>query len=75
MRDETPYIDLEDYETVGEDNHSHNVHVKFAPADREDWIVTEENDTKYTVFMTNRETVSALDELGLTDRYSINWDI
>ena len=75
LRDETPYIDLENDETVGDDNRSHDVNFMYVPADKEDWVVSEEDDVKYTVFVTNREDVSALDALGFTDRYSKRWDI
>lgn len=75
LRDNIRYIDVENDETVGDDGESHDVNLMYVPADREDWIITESNDVNYTVFVTNREDVSAIDAPGLVDRYSKRWEI
>lgn len=77
LRDETPYIDTDRDDTVGEDNYSHDVNFMYVPAksETEDWIHEEWRDVKYTVFVTNRDDVPAVDAPGLVDRYSSRWDI
>lgn len=75
LRNETPYIDIEADDTVGENNKSHELNLMYVPAEREDWIHEKAGNTKYTGFVTNREDVSALDALGFTERYGNRWDI
>jgi len=75
LRDDTPYIDVEDDSTVGEDGYSHDVTFMHVPADRDDWIIRHKDDTGYAVFVTNRDDVTPMDAEGLTNRYSDRWDI
>jgi IS4 transposase len=71
----TRYVDAETDDTVGENGRSHDLNFMYVPAKDDEWVHTEENDVKYTVFITNREDVSAADAIGLVDRYSRRWDI
>lgn len=75
LRDDTPYIDVEDDSDVGEDNYSHDVTFMHVPADRDDWIIRHADDTGYAIFATNRDDVTPLDAEGLVNRYSERWDI
>ncbi|MFC5135288.1 hypothetical protein ACFPJA_11240 [Halorubrum glutamatedens] len=47
----------------------------YVPAKRDDWVFTEEDDVKYTVFVTNRDDVLPQDAMGICNRYSKRWDI
>ncbi|PSQ51959.1 hypothetical protein BRD20_09075 [Halobacteriales archaeon SW_8_65_20] len=71
----TRYVDAENDETVGENGYSHDVNFMYVPAEREDWVHTDSNDIKYTVFTTNRDDIAAVDAQGFVDRYSKRWDI
>jgi IS4 transposase len=71
----TRYLDAENDETVGENGYSHDVNFMYVPAEREDWVHTDSNDIKYTVFTTNRDDIAAVDAQGFVDRYSKRWDI
>jgi hypothetical protein len=67
---ETPYIDVENDSTVDEDGYSHDVTFMHVPADRDDWIIRNADDTGYAIFITNRDDVAPLDAEGLVNRYS-----
>ncbi|EMA09608.1 hypothetical protein SAMN05443574_13612 [Haloarcula vallismortis] len=75
LRDDTPYIDVEDDPDVAEDNYSHDLTFMHVPANRDDWIIRHADDTGYAIFATNRDEVTPLDAEGLVNRYSERWDI
>ena len=75
LRDDTPYIDVDEDPDVGEDNYSHDVSFMHVPAHRDDWIIRHVDDTGYAIFVTNRDDVTPLDAEGLVNRYSERWDI
>lgn len=75
LRNDTPYIDVDDDPDLGEDNYSHDATFMHVPAHRDDWIIRNANDTGYAIFVTNRDDVSPLDAEGLVNRYSDRWDI
>lgn len=75
LRNDTPYIDVDGDPDLGEDNYSHDATFMHVPAHRDDWIVRNEDDTGYAIFVTNRDNVSPLDAEGLVNRYSKRWDI
>jgi len=72
---ETRYVEAESDDTVGEGGYSHDVNFMYVPAKKDDWVFTEEDDVKYTVFVTNREDVLPEDAMGFCNRYSSRWDI
>jgi len=74
LRDDTPYIDVEDDADVAEDNYSHDVTFMHVPADRDDWILRHADNTGYAIFATNRDGVTPVDAEGLVNRYSERWD-
>lgn len=75
LRDDTPYIDVDEDPDVGEDNYSHDLSFMHVPAQRDDWIIRHVDDTGYAIFVTNRDDVTPLDAEGLVNRYSERWDI
>mgnify|MGYP000713570438 CR=1 FL=1 len=75
LRNDTPYIDVDEDPDIGENNYSHDVTFMHVPAERNDWIVRHADDTGYAIFITNRDDVSPVDAEGLTNRYSKRWDI
>jgi len=75
LRDNTPYIDTESDPDVDEDNYSHDVTFIHVPADRNDWIIRNADDTGYALFATNRDNVTPMDAEDLTNRYSHRWDV
>ena len=75
LRNDTPYIDVDDDPDVGEDNYSHDVTFMHVPAERDDWIIRHADDTGYAIFMTNSDDVSPLEAEGLVNWYSRRWDI
>jgi len=75
LRDDTPYIDVDEDPNVDEDNYSHDVTFMHVPAERDDWIIRHVDDTGYAIFVTNRDDVTPLDAEGLVNRYSERWDI
>jgi hypothetical protein len=72
---DTPYIDLESDPTVGDDRYSHDTTLMHVPANRDDWIVRNADDTGYAIFITNHDDVEPLDAESLVNRYSERWDI
>ncbi|MGQ3331173.1 hypothetical protein [Halorubrum sp. FL23] len=71
----TQYVEAESDDTVGEGGYSHEETYMYVPAEKDDWVITEEDDVKYTVFVTNREDVLPEDAMGFCNRYSSRWDI
>jgi IS4 transposase len=73
LTSDTPYVDVADDPTVGEDGYSHDASFLYVPAEDEDWAVDEDNE--YAVFVTNADDVSPMEAIGLSDEYSKRWDI
>jgi len=75
LHDETPYLDTDDDPDIDGENYSHEQTFMHVPADRDDWIIRHADDTGYAIFATNRGDMTPLDAEGLTNRYSVRWDI
>jgi IS4 transposase len=73
LTSDTPYVDVADDPTVGEDGYSHDASFLYVPAEDEEWAVDEDNE--YAVFVTNVDDVSPMEAIGLSDEYSKRWDI
>lgn len=72
-RRDTPYIDVDNDPTIGEDRYSHDSDFLFVPADDEEWAIDEDNE--YAVFVTNTDVSSPSEAITFADEYSKRWDI